>query len=280
MLKISFVAAVVSVCISFVNAHGAVTDYIIDGTAYDGYHGFAPTGQPTIQWQWKNYDPMFTPTDSNIMCNGGTSAGLSAPVKPGSNVTAHWSQWTHSEGPCTAYLYKCDGAFSSCDGKKKQWFKIGEVGLVSGTYKGGVWCGTQIMNTKKWSVTIPQNLVPGNYLIRHELMALHQANNPQFYPECAQLTVSGSGTDYPTSEYFTSFPGYAQLSDSNIKIDIDVASAGATVYKVPGPPLWKGSSAVSSPSPVSPSPSPVSPSPKVTSPAATCTSPVALNGQV
>jgi hypothetical protein len=32
-----------------------------------------------------------------------------------------------------------------------------------------------------WESTVPATLAPGNYLVRHELLALHQANTPQFY---------------------------------------------------------------------------------------------------
>jgi hypothetical protein len=61
-------------------------------------------------------------------------------------------------------------------------------------------------------------LAPGNYLIRHELIALHQANNPQFYPECAQITVTGSGTAQPDASYKAAIPGYCKNTDSNIRV--------------------------------------------------------------
>jgi hypothetical protein len=44
-------------------------------------------------------------------------------------------------------------------------------------------------------------------MIRWETLALHQANTPQWYPECAQLQITGSGTTFPTSEYLVSIPG-------------------------------------------------------------------------
>ena len=43
--------------------------------------------------------------------------------------------------------------------------------------------------------------------LQHELLAIHQANTPQFYPECAQLEITGSGSATPTDEYLVTFPG-------------------------------------------------------------------------
>jgi len=57
--------------------------------------------------------------------------------------------------------------------------KIDQEGLVSGTENSGIWAGDTILDTLLWTSTIPASLAPGNYLIRHELIAVHQANNPQ-----------------------------------------------------------------------------------------------------
>jgi len=61
-------------------------------------------------------------------------------------------------------------------------------------------------------------LAAGNYLIRHELIALHQANAPQFYPECAQLVITGSGTAQPDASFKASIPGYCKANDANIRV--------------------------------------------------------------
>jgi hypothetical protein len=58
------------------------------------------------------------------MCNGGTSAELTAKVAAGGKVKAIWGQWTHEQGPVMVWMYKCDGAFSSCNGSGKKWFKV------------------------------------------------------------------------------------------------------------------------------------------------------------
>jgi hypothetical protein len=83
------------------------------------------------------------------------------------------------------YMAKCPGSCDSFDGAGKVWFKIDHQGLVSGTQNAGKWAGDTILDTLLWTSTIPATLAPGNYLIRHELLALHQANNPQCKPSFA-----------------------------------------------------------------------------------------------
>ena len=83
---------------------------------------------------------------------------------------------------------------------------------------GTSWGTNDVLKTLKWTSTIPQSLAPGNYLIRHELLALHQTNTPQFYPECAQLAVTGSGTASPSGSYLAKIPGYAPQSDPGITV--------------------------------------------------------------
>jgi hypothetical protein len=123
-------------------------------------------------------------------------------------------------------MYKCAGAFSACDGAGANWFKIDEAGFHGDGTK--VFLDTEtpsgwdiaklVGGNKQWQSTIPAGLAPGNYLIRHELIALHQANAPQFYAECAQLVVTGSGTAVPDASYKAAIPGYCAQNDPNIKV--------------------------------------------------------------
>jgi len=166
-----------------------------------------------------------TVTDPKMRCNGGTSATLNATAAPGDTVKAIWNQWTHSQGPIMVWLYKCAGAFSACDGSGAGWFKFDEAGFNGGS---GVFLDTEkpsgweiaklVGGGKGWTSTLPAGLAAGNYLLRHELLALHQANAPQFYPQCAQLIITGSGTASPDASYKTAIPGYAKQSDPNIKV--------------------------------------------------------------
>lgn len=77
-------------------------------------------------------------------------------------------------------MAKCPSSgCNSWDGAGKVWFKIDHEGLISGTQNAGIWAGDAIVDTLVWTSTIPATLAPGEYLIRHELLALHQRDNPQ-----------------------------------------------------------------------------------------------------
>ena len=87
-------------------------------------------------------------------------------------------------------------------------FKIDQAGLLSGSVADGQWAqGELIANNNTWTTTIPASLKPGNYFLRHELLAIHTPNQPQFYPECAQLIITGSGSAEPSGSYLVKFPG-------------------------------------------------------------------------
>jgi len=246
MKAISISAAIVALAAT-VSAHGGVGKYIIGSTEYPGWQPYnSASGQSTIQRQYSSFDPILTPTGTNIRCNNqGQTSQLSAPINAGDKITAVWTQWTHAEGPVTVYMAKCPGSCSGFDGSGAVWFKIDEAGLLSGTVNKGKWGNGVVLDTLKWTSTIPASLAPGNYIIRHEVLALHQANTPQFYPECAQLTVSGSGNASPSGSYLCSLPGCFSMSDPGVTIDI--YSSTATTYKVPGPPVWPNGSVVNPP---------------------------------
>ena len=88
------------------------------------------------------------------------------------------------------------------------------------------------------TVTIPNNLAPGNYLIRHEIIALHLATQrgmAEFYPGCAQLRISGSQTGKPVDSELVSLPGAYSDDDPGI-YDPSVYNPQVD-YVFPGPPV-------------------------------------------
>jgi len=220
----------------------------IANTRVIGYQGFSPgNSKNVIQRQWPDYNPITSASDPKLRCNGGTSATESATAEPGDSVSATWGQWTHSQGPILVWMFKCAGAFSACDGSGAGWFKIDEAGFHGDGVK--VFLDTEtpsgwdiaklVGGNKSWNSTFPIGLAPGNYLLRHELIALHQANAPQFYAECAQVVIGGSGTAEPGASYKAAIPGYCSNNDPNIKVPINDHSLPQT-YTIPGPPVFKG----------------------------------------
>jgi hypothetical protein len=121
------------------------------------------------------------------------------------------------------WLYKCPSSFSTCDGSGKKWFKISQVGMLSPPLNGKDWGQTQIATKKQWTVKIPA-LAAGNYLLRHEIITIHTSNAPQFYAECAQLSVNSSGggasVASPSAQYLAEIPGYAPMNHPGLKVGV------------------------------------------------------------
>lgn len=59
-----------------------------------------------------------------------------------------------------------------------------------------------------YSTQVPMNIAPGDYLVRHEIIALQLATvegGVEFYPSCTQIRVSSNGTG--ESQSTVAFPG-------------------------------------------------------------------------
>ncbi|KAJ6504503.1 glycosyl hydrolase family 61-domain-containing protein [Mycena vulgaris] len=226
-------------------AHGGVLSYLIGGTVYKGWTPYnTPVGQTGIERPWAVYDPILDPKSTQLACNDDGTSGalqLTATVKAGSPITAYWNQvWPHAYGPMLTYLAQCPG--TTCTGVNAntlKWFKIDQSGLINGTIFNGYWgSGKMIDQNSSWTTTIPATVPNGNYLLRFETIALHSLP-AQFYPECAQITITGGGTLAPTSAQLVSFPGAYSATDPGINIDIYSNQAQVTTtYVIPGPPMY------------------------------------------
>eukprot|EP01114_Cavostelium_apophysatum_P002258 TRINITY_DN1198_c0_g1_i1.p1 TRINITY_DN1198_c0_g1~~TRINITY_DN1198_c0_g1_i1.p1 ORF type:complete len:285 (-),score=50.50 TRINITY_DN1198_c0_g1_i1:171-1025(-) len=131
-------------------------------------------------------------------------------------------------GPIMVYLAK------SNTGTGDVWFKIYEDG-----YSNGKWgCPDNLKaNDGKVTVTIPSDLAPGDYLVRTEIIALHDGDKPhgsQPYVSCAELTISGDGSAEPEG---VSFPGAYKEDDPGIAFNLYQGSI--TNYPIPGPAVYK-----------------------------------------
>jgi hypothetical protein len=92
----------------------------------------------------------------------------------------------------------------------------------------------------KWSVTVPESLAPGQYVLRHEIIALHSAgdtNGAQNYPQCFNLEVTGSGTASPEGVL-----GTALYTPEDAGIKVGIYSPLGDSYEVPGPAVWSRAS--------------------------------------
>ncbi|KAJ3766936.1 glycosyl hydrolase family 61-domain-containing protein [Lentinula raphanica] len=71
------------------------------------------------------------------------------------------------------------------------------------------------------NVTIPSNIAPGNYLIRHKLFALQIAQTEggaEFYPACVQVSIGGEGTGTLMDEELVQLPGAYSDTDPGILV--------------------------------------------------------------
>lgn len=114
-------------------------------------------------------------------------------------------------------MAKCSGSCSSfTPSSSTAWFKVAEAGeKQSGT--PNTWAQADLTTGAPANVTLPSDLAPGNYLIRHEIIALQNAQNKggaEFYPSCLQMTVSGNGSG--TAETMVHFPGAYSATDPGL----------------------------------------------------------------
>jgi hypothetical protein len=168
-----------------------------------------------VQRKWITNNPIFETSNSSLSCNTpGTPARSYIPVTAGQNITAVYAYWVHTVGPMIAWLAYCANDANDCrtfDSSTADWFKFGQQGLLEGTIEQGTWFQKAFSrwdgSPSLWSETIPKTLMPGKYLVRHEIISLHSANKPQFYPECAHLDVQGEGKEYPGKGFLVKIPG-------------------------------------------------------------------------
>lgn len=92
------------------------------------------------------------------------------------------------------------------------------------------------VNGAVYNATLPKNLAPGQYLVRHEIIALHLAitkGKAEFYPSCQQLNVTGNGTGVPSSDELLSFPGAYSDDDPGIYTpNVCLLPSGSSIHNL------------------------------------------------
>ncbi|KEY68162.1 hypothetical protein S7711_07253 [Stachybotrys chartarum IBT 7711] len=259
-------------------AHGTVPSFSTDGEEHGGflldYYYMELNGQTppaTAGWYAENLDNGFVApseygTDTIACHKNARPATSSASVAAGGTVDFQWSAWPESHiGPVLTYVAKCDGDCAEADKATLKWVKIDEAGIDLATQK---WAATQLIEDGNvWTTTVPATLAPGNYVFRHEIIAMHgagSADGAQNYPQCFNIEITGSGTENPegvvASELYTAdhpgilFNPYGTLSS----------------YEIPGPALYTGGSGSGSPAPAPAPSATVAPTPTAV-PSATST---------
>ncbi|KAF2011158.1 lytic polysaccharide monooxygenase [Aaosphaeria arxii CBS 175.79] len=227
-----------------VAAHGHVTGIVVDGKWYTGWNAemkYQNPIPPTAGWQADNLDNGFiTPSDfaaANIICHKDAKNGNAyITAKAGSKVTFQWNTWPVShKGPVFDYIAPCNGECTTVDKTSLQFTKFVQGAWISGNNPGSWVTDDLVKSNNSWTTTIPSGIAPGNYVIRHEIIALHaagQTNGAQAYPQCVNFKIEGSGTQ--TLSGGAKATTFYKASDPGIKFDLYSKFTG---YTIPGPAL-------------------------------------------
>ncbi|KAI1099898.1 glycoside hydrolase family 61 protein [Jackrogersella minutella] len=230
--------------------HGYVTGYVADGVQepgfllqyyYDKKNGMSVP--PLAAWYAENLDSGFVSPSAyqtpDINCHKNSAPGsLTTTVKAGSKVTFQWGTaaggaWPHPYGPIIDYMAACDGDCGQADKTKLRWVKTQASGI-----EGGQWASAKLIaENNTWTTTIPASIAPGNYVLRHEIIALHGGatiDGAQNYPQCFNIAVEGSGTAKPEGTL-----GTALYKDTDPGIHFSPYGT-ITEYPMPGPELFSG----------------------------------------
>ncbi|KAI1470555.1 glycoside hydrolase family 61 protein [Daldinia caldariorum] len=236
--------------------HGHVRRVIVDGVTYPGYERWSNEDQSqAVTWHFTTEDEGPVPVSSlntpDIICHlDATNAQASIPVAAGSQLQVERFNTIggfEHPGPEMHYLAPCgEAGCASVDKNNLRFFKFYENGLVQGgmpdspQWESQKWATTEVHKNVRpegegfidtFTVTIPPNIRPGSYVLRHEILGLHKAHQgeAEFYPQCINLEISGSGNELPegvpaTEMYHSSDPGVA------LDIWVNLHS-----YHIPGP---------------------------------------------
>ncbi|KAH6899446.1 glycoside hydrolase [Coprinopsis sp. MPI-PUGE-AT-0042] len=253
-LSILSVAALSSL-LQGVYGHGYVEEITLGNTKHTGYlpynDPYTNPPPPRIVRKLPGNGPVEDLTLMDMECNGyeggdpGQAGSAPAPlvgtIAAGDTVKFKWTQWPDSHaGPIITYLARAPSDITKWEPKGSAvWFKIDQTG------KGAdhKWAATDGLyaNNHTYTLRIPPKLKPGQYLMRHEIIALHSAwayPGAQIYPSCTQLEVTGSGNALPTSG-LVAFPGAYTKDTPGILFNM-WSDVETTTYPIPGPEVWTG----------------------------------------
>jgi lytic cellulose monooxygenase (C1-hydroxylating) len=187
------------------SAHGFVTGVNVRGSwtkGADPVWFYNPNNRPqTAGWDSLNQDLGFVEPSqvgtTNVICHKSATPGkLYVNANPGDTVQFAWNTWPDShKGPIINYIAPCNGMLHHRRGVCKlsnwqngdytgdcttvnpsslRWSKFSQSAIIS----PGNWVTDQMIKSNfTSSTTIPSRLAPGNYVIRHEIIALHGGQN-------------------------------------------------------------------------------------------------------
>ncbi|KAK7530913.1 putative endoglucanase [Phyllosticta citribraziliensis] len=244
-----------------VSAHGVIVDISTGGKTYDGWSPNYVYENPVpdvAAWHAGGYGmgPVTDFSSESMNCHdNATAATAYMNAAAGADLNIVWGQfgggsgWPEShKGPIITYMAPCgDGATGDCTSLSVtdlKWTKVYQSGLLTpGTTDEQVWATDKLRENNNTVATIPSSLAAGNYVLRHEIIALHSAGTAggaQPYPQCYNVKVTGSGSSALPAD---GVAGGSLYTEQDLVFNIyDTLSE----YPIPGPELWSGAGGSSS----------------------------------
>lgn len=270
MSKIFQTGALLAALVASVSGHTSVEKFEANGKTYEGFRQASkqdPRNQSPAWWtnQGWGYQPVFGDklNHPDIIAHVDASPSpYTAEASAGKPVTFTW----HHEGTCgggeegwdcshhgwtSTYLAPCNGDCKNVQKTDLQFFKIHEAALIDyrdgrfsqGSSQGqvGYWGTDEIFytNGNKQSVTIPKDIPSGNYVLRTEVVSIHNNGdvaNRQFWPQAFNIKVTG-GNDSAKVPAGKKGTELYHADDALLQWDLYWHDAGKTIETAPGPQL-------------------------------------------
>ncbi|KAL2758922.1 glycoside hydrolase family 61 protein [Sodiomyces alcalophilus JCM 7366] len=236
-------------------AHGYLNAVTLDGTTHHAFNAARPD-HSGIGWSYTAVDegPETDIYDPDFVCRQNAAPSPHhGDISRGGTVSFHWTSddkdlnpygWAPShKGPIMTYIAACPhGDCTNLHKSGLRWTKIDHKGLVAGpASNSGYWATDALRdNGGVDTISIPYAIAPGNYVLRHELIALHKAHEgvPEFYPQCVNIRITGhpGGDDLraagvPARDLYRQ--GDPALYGYNLHRD-----EAESYYNIPGPAVY------------------------------------------
>ncbi|KAF2244058.1 lytic polysaccharide monooxygenase [Trematosphaeria pertusa] len=270
MSKLLNTGALLAALLSTAAGHTAVEEWQVGGKTYPGFYAGSKQdpGNDSPAW-WTNQGWGYQPVYGDQINNPDIIAHMDASPSPytakapaGSKVTFKW----HHTGTCdggeegwdcshhgwtSTYLAPCPGDCADVDKTALEFFKIDQSSLIDyreGRYSQGApqeqtgYWGTDAIfydNDNAQSVTIPQDIPSGNYVLRTEVVSIHNNGdvaNRQFWPQAFNIKVTGGddSAQMPAGKKGTEL---YSADDELLQWDLYWHEADKTFADAPGPAL-------------------------------------------
>ena len=241
------IAAVAAPLLRLAAAHGHVSGVSVNGGSViaganpNWYYLPADQRANTPGWRALNQDNGFVEPNnfgtSDVACHKSATPGQTyIEAKAGDMLKIFWDTWpdTH-KGPVLNYMAPCNGDCTSASAGSLAFVKLSQGALISGNNPGNWVTDTLIRDNFSSDFKIPTTLAAGNYVLRHEIIALHAAGSPngaQAYPQCLNVKITSGGSN--TLSGGTRGSALYKATDPGIVFSLYDSFSS---YPIPGPPL-------------------------------------------